>query len=173
MKTTIVLAMHGAPPNDFPPQDLKEFFELHGRLEGAPDLPEAPLRGRYEELAEMVRRWPRNRQNDPYHAGSHDLARALGLETGREVIVGFNEFCAPTVDEALARAAAEGADRIVVLTSMMTRGGEHAERDIAQAVERARRSFPRVQIIYAWPFETADIARFFAEHFKKFFPTSS
>jgi sirohydrochlorin cobaltochelatase len=170
MKTTIVLAMHGAPPNDFPPLELKEFFELHGRRELSSTPPGSPLERRYRELDEMIKRWPRTRQNDPYHAGSHDLARALRGETGLDVIVGFNEFCSPDIDEALAQAVEEGADRIIVLTAMMTRGGEHSERDIAQAVNRGRQKHPGVEIVYAWPFETAAVARFLADHLKGFIP---
>jgi hypothetical protein len=33
MKTVIVLAMHGAPPNDFPKPELMELFGLHTHLE--------------------------------------------------------------------------------------------------------------------------------------------
>lgn len=170
MKTVIVLAMHGVPPNDFPPEEMREFFTLHGRLEMSPTPRSPALESRYKELGDKVKRWPRSRQNDPYHAASFELARALQGESGFEVIVGFNEFCSPDIDEALSQAAGEGADRIIVITTMMTRGGEHAERDIAQAVSRARRKHPAAEVIYAWPFETTEIARFLAGHLRRYVP---
>jgi len=170
MKTIIVLAMHGVPPNDFPRREMGEFFELHGRAEMSPGALGQALESRYKELEEKVKRWPRTTQNDPYHAASLELARALQGECGLDVAVGFNEFCSPDVDEALARAVADGAGRIIVLTTMMTRGGEHAEREIAQAVGRARAEHPGVEMIYAWPFETPAIARFLAEHVRRFVP---
>lgn len=33
MRTSIVLAMHGAPPRDLPKRKLGEFFRLHMQLE--------------------------------------------------------------------------------------------------------------------------------------------
>jgi len=170
MKTVIVLAMHGVPPKDFPPKEMREFFELHGRLEMSPVSPSPVLERRYDELGDKIKRWPRTPLNDPYHAASYELARALQNECHITVIVGFNEFCSPDIDEAIAQAVTEGADKIIVITSMMTRGGEHAERDIALAVSRARQKFPGVEMIYAWPFETAGIARFLAEHIKRYIP---
>jgi sirohydrochlorin cobaltochelatase len=60
--------------------------------------------------------------------------------------------------------------KIIVTTTMMTRGGEHAERDIPQALSRARQKHPGVEIIYAWPFETTGIARFLAGHIETRIP---
>ncbi len=169
MNTFVVLAMHGAPPDDFPRPELAEFFELHGRAEMSPAGLGPDGKRRYRELGDKIKAWPRTPQNDPFHAASHDLARALRDASGLKVVVGFNEFCAPDVDEAMAKAVAEGADRVIVLTTMMTRGGEHAEREIAQAVERGRAKHPGTEIVYAWPFETEEITRFLTGHLKKFF----
>lgn len=173
MKTVIVLAMHGVPPNDFPHPELREFFELHGRLEMAPEASALALRRRYEELEEKIRRWPRTPANDPYHAASYELADAVRRETGLDVAVGFNEFCAPRLDEAMEKALKDGADRLVVVSTMLTRGGEHAEREIAQAVAIARLNHPGAEILYAWPFETAGIARFLAGHIRTFIPAEA
>lgn len=164
MSTTIVLAMHGAPPVDFPGDELAEFFGLHMRLEhGGPGGEQrARLEARYAELEETVRRWPRTPRNDPFHAASLELAQRLEETTGRRVVVGFNEFCAPTLGEALAQAAGK-ARRVVVVTAMMTRGGEHAEHDIPVAIAQARAAHPGVEFLYAWPFDTGDVAAFLAE----------
>ena len=127
MKTVIVLAMHGSPPNDFPRAELGEFFALHARLEASPVSHSPALESRYEELAGKLKNWPRTPGNDPYYAASHALAQALQKESGLEVVLGFNEFCAPEIGEALSQAAGSGASKLLVVTTMLTRGGEHAE----------------------------------------------
>jgi sirohydrochlorin cobaltochelatase len=174
MTTAVVLAMHGAPANDFPPGELAEFFRLHARAEGKGDGTACggePGRGagadRFTELESRIRRWPRTTANDPYHAASYDLARRLGEASGLEVVVGFNEFCAPDLDEALDRAASR-AERVVVVTTMMTAGGEHAEEDIPAAVDRARVRNPAVAFVYAWPFEPSGVAAFLAAQIERF-----
>lgn len=158
----IVLAMHGAPPNDFPRQEVAELFALHGRLEHAAGPERAALERRFDELHAKMRAWPRTAENDRFWAASLEMAQALRRETGHSVVVGFNEFCAPSLDEALDEAAAQGARQIVVLTPMMTRGGEHAEADIPAAIHRAQERHPQVRFEYAWPFPTDEIARFLA-----------
>jgi sirohydrochlorin cobaltochelatase len=168
MKTTIVMAAHGTPPRDFPQDELREYFSLHNRLESTAVSHSPVLEGRYEELEEKLKNWPRTAENDPFYTASNELAKRLSRETGNEVVVGFNEFCAPDVKHAIHEAVRQGADRVVVISTMMTRGGEHAERDINQAVQQAREMFPGAEIIYAWPFETGEIACFLAEHIKGF-----
>ena len=146
MKTLLVLAMHGVPPNDFPRREIAEFFELHGRVEMSPAALGLEARRRYEELEGKIRSWPRTPANDPYHAASLDLARELRNETGFEVLVGFNEFCSPDVGEALSLAVQQGASRIVVLTAMLTRGGGHAQKTADEAPSAGHRSPPPERI---------------------------
>ena len=107
--------------------------------------------------------WPRNAGNDPFWVASLDLAERLSRAAGQPVIVGFNEFCAPSLDEALDQAAARGPVQVRVVTPMMTRGGEHAESDIPAAVEAARGRHPGVAFVYTWPFPVSEVARFLAE----------
>ena len=155
MATIIVLATHGVPPRDFPPAEMAEFFGLHARIEAGGHGMQPAQRERYRDLDERMRAWPRTTANDPFHAASLDLAARLSRETGLETIVGFNEFCGPSLDEAFAAAAARGAGKVIVVTPMLTRGGEHAERDIPEAIARARAAHPGVAFVYAWPFEEA------------------
>ena len=86
----------------------------------------------------------------------------LSEATGCEVIVGFNEFCAPSVDDALSHAIARRAEKVIVVTPMMTRGGEHAEVEIPTAVKTAQAQHPEIPIIYAWPFGVSEVASFLA-----------
>ncbi|HKZ85906.1 MAG TPA: CbiX/SirB N-terminal domain-containing protein [Anaerolineae bacterium] len=134
---------------------------MHARLEHAGGPERAGLERRYAELDARMRAWPRTPYNDPFHAGTQELAEHLRRATGLEVIAGFNEFCAPSLDEALDQAAGR-ADSVVVVTPMMTRGGEHSEVDIPAAIERARERNPRLAVRYAWPFETGAVAQFLA-----------
>ncbi len=162
MPSIIVLAMHGAPPNDFPRQETAEFFGLYGRMAHASDAQRREMGRRYDELHAKMRAWPRTAENDPFFAASMEMAEYLRQESGREVIVGFGEFCGPALDEALEQAVAREASSITVITPMMTRGGEHAELDIPAAIERARVRYPGIPIAYAWPFSMAEVARFLA-----------
>lgn len=168
MKNVVVLAMHGAPPSDFPRHEMAEFFSLRSRLDHSAGPDRAYLERRWIELENKMRLWPRTAQNDPYHAGAQELAARMREVMGCPVIAAFGEFCAPSLDEALAQAAAEEPQRVIVATPMMTRGGEHSERDIPEAVDRARRRFPQISFIYAWPFESPEIAQFLAAQIRRF-----
>lgn len=167
MKTTLVLAMHGTPPNDFPKKEMAELFDLRAKLKHSEGEGES-LRARYAELEAKMRAWPRTSANDPFYVGSRELAAQLKRESGQEVIVGFNDFCGPTIDQALEQAITTGSGKIIVITPMMTKGGEHSKVDIPAAIERARKRHPDVPIHYAWPFDTLEIARFLAAQIKRY-----
>lgn len=168
MKTVIVLAMHGVPPADFPPQEMAEFFMLQGRLTRDFGPGRARILERHAEIESRMRNWPRNAQNDPFYAASREMAGALGKVTGCEVVLGFNEFCAPDLKQALEEAAGKGPERIVVVTPMMTRGGEHAETEIPRLLDGFRAAHTGIQVAYAWPFEADEVARFLAQHVARF-----
>ena len=90
--TVIVLAMHGAPPKDFPRPLMAEFFELHSRRHHAGVPHSNEMAERHRELEQQMRHWPRTAENDPFHAASVQMAETLGQESGHPAIVGFNEF---------------------------------------------------------------------------------
>ena len=162
MQRILILAMHGTPPRDFPPAEMAEFMRLHAQAEHAPlDL---SITDRYADLERRLRSWPRTPENDPFHAASHELGNALGDAAGAPVLVAFNEFCDPTVEAALARAAEGSPEEVIVVTPMLTPGGEHAAHDIPSAIERARRAHPGVRFLYAWPIPLEATAAFLAAH---------
>ena len=167
MKRVIVLAAHGAPPKDFPKDKLAEFFGLHFRLETMAGPGRAAMEKRFRELDREMRRWPRTAENDPFFGATMELARLLGQKTGLEVEVGFNEFCRPDLDEAFAKAVEGGAERMTVVTPMMTPGGEHAEEDIPAAIRRARERAPAVLVDYLWPPDQAEVAGFLAAQIRR------
>jgi sirohydrochlorin cobaltochelatase len=168
MNCVVVLAMHGVPPRDFPPAELAEFFGLHARIEAGGHGMAPAQTQRYRDLEARMRSWPRTPANDPFHAASMDLAARLARGTGFAVIVGFNEFCGPSLDEAFASSAAGTAGRVIVITPMLTQGGEHAERDIPAAVARARTAHRAVEFVYAWPFEGEAVLRLLTEQVRRF-----
>ncbi len=169
MKETIVLVMHGVPPRDFPPREIAELMGLQNRLEhGAVPPHERPAaQARFEELDAKVRGWPRHAENDTFYMASQELAAELGAATGREVILAFNEFCAPAVPAALDAAAAGGAERVVVITPMLTPGGEHSEVEIPAQVDEAHVRHQGVEFAYAWPYAMADVAAFLARRIEQ------
>lgn len=168
MKTVIILAMHGTPPRDFPRKELAEFFRLRSRVAEVNGSNQESFQGRYSLLDTKMRNWPRNSRNDPFHTASQELATRLSEVTGYEVIVGYNEFCAPSLDEALQSAANKNANKIIVATPMMTRGGEHSEKDIPAKIDEFSKLHPQTTIVYAWPFDSTRVARFLSEHISRF-----
>jgi sirohydrochlorin cobaltochelatase len=168
MKTIIVLAMHGVPPEDYPKMEIAEMFRLHMQLEHMPVEKNNPLLKKFDDLESKVRNWERTPENDPYWAASHDIAEKLEEKTGARVIVGFNEFCAPSVEEAISVATAVNPDRVIVVTPMMTRGGEHSEVDIPEAIQRAKEKHPDLNIIYAWPFDSNEVVNLLSKQIDTF-----
>ena len=168
MKTIIVLAMHGTPPNDYPKKELAEFFKLHLIVEGMSGTVSQEVKSQYSILHEKLRNWPRSKQNDPFQIASQELAAKLSKISGHEVIVGYNEFCSPSLDKALQTAAHKKPNRILVVTTMMTRGGDHSEKDIPLRIKEFKKLYPDIDVIYAWPFDNDKVACFLREHISQF-----
>lgn len=168
MTTRIVLAMHGMPPRDFSDDELMELVKLHRMIEKLGHRAPLEMRNRFDELDSKIRNWLRTGENDPFWAASNALAKELQSASGFNVVVGYNEFCGPNLTEALDAAAGNGAKRVVVVTPMMTPGGEHSEEDIPAAILSARERFVDVEFIYAWPFPLEDVASFLTHQITKF-----
>jgi sirohydrochlorin cobaltochelatase len=56
---------------------------------------------------------------------------------------------------------------VVVVTPMLTPGGEHAAVDIPAAIERTRQAYPDVRFVYAWPIPLESTASFLADHVRR------
>jgi sirohydrochlorin cobaltochelatase len=168
MTTAIVLAMHGTPSKDFPHGEMAEMFGLHARLHGAHGPEADAIAGRHDAIEKRMREWPRTADNDPYWAASQELAEHLEKITDLRVVVGFNEFCNPSIEDAVGVVVSGGANDVLIMTPMMTRGGEHSEVDIPSAIARAQEAHPGVTIRYAWPFDPEDVASFLAQHAQRF-----
>ena len=168
MKTIIVLAAHGAPATDCPRRTIGIFMAL----ESMPRLVKrfGFLQRLKASLDRTVRFWPRTAENDPYREGVQELAGRIVAQTGCEVISGYLEFCAPDIGACIDEAVGRGADRVIVATTMTTRGGEHSEVEIREIVEAAQKRHPSTRIVYVWPFDTDRVARMFADEIARFSP---
>ena len=80
----------------------------------------------------------------------------------------YNEFCAPTLEEAVEDLVKQGATSIIVLTTMFTPGGSHSEVEIPEILDQLRPRFPDVVLRYAWPFDLQSVANTLAEQVKRF-----
>lgn len=163
--------MHGMPPKDFPEEEIIELVKLHRMIERAGDRAPAEMQSRFTLLDDKIRNWKRTPENDPFWASSRILGEELQTASGFEVVVGFNEFCAPSLEDAINNAARAGAAKVIVVTPMMTPGGEHSEEDIPEAMSEAKRRFGEVEFVYAWPFPTSDVVSFLTNQIRKFNPS--
>lgn len=155
----VVLVGHGGVPRDFPRDRLARLKSLEGERRarhGVPSPEEAALENE-------IRGWPRTPATDPYRAGLERLATHLRpLVAPASLVLAYNEFCAPSLDEAVAGALADGRGRVVVVPSMLTPGGVHSETEIPETIAALRRRFPDASIEYAWPFDLAAVAALLA-----------
>jgi len=165
LRRAVVLVGHGGVPRDYPRERLMQLrgLEARRRATGAPPSPEEVA------LETELRHWPRTPANDPYQAGLKSLAAHLRpqLEPAR-LVLAYNEFCAPTVAEAVRALAAEGVTDIVAVPSMLTPGGVHAEIEIPEIIDELRVEFPHLSVRYAWPFAGEHLAAFFVDHLRQF-----
>lgn len=168
----VVLIGHGAPATDCPPRLIGELMSLewrgdHSHGQGGHDHHGAGG-SRAAELDAQIRNWPRTEANDPYKAGLERLAAVLRPLLPTDLFaIGYNEFCQPTIAAAVEGVIRAGATRVLVMSTMMTPGGVHSERDIPRALEPVRAQHPAVAIDYVWPFDLHDVAALLAGHVRR------
>lgn len=153
--SVVILVGHGAPPLGFPREAVARLKALEGRRRAT----KGPMSAEEEALDREVRAFPRTAENDPYRAGLEMLAAALRARLGgATLLVAYNEFCGPSLEEAVAGAVERGAAHITVLPSMLTPGGVHAEVEIPESIAALRARFPALTLAYAWPFDLDAVA---------------
>lgn len=162
-----MLIGHGGTASDTPRAMISELK----RLEGERQARKSAVTPREAELDKQVREWPRTPETDPYKSGVEAIAAALAPKLGgRRLVTAYNEFCAPSVEDAIEGLVAEGYQSITLISTMFTRGGVHAEYEIPAIVRDTREKHPRLSIEYAWPFDAGFIAGFLAEQLAKAVP---
>ena len=165
MKRAIVLVGHGGVPKDCPHDLVRKLKQLEAQRRAVGK----PMSLEEQELDQKIRRWPRTPQNDPYKGGLETLADQLRpLLNGDRLAIAYNEFCVPTLEEAVEELIKEGTKDITVVSSMFTAGGSHAEIEIPETVDALKRAYPGITISYAWPFDTSLVAGMLANHLEQF-----
>lgn len=151
----VVLVGHGVPASDCPRELVLRFKALEGRRRAAGEDPTEEERA----LDRRLREWPRTDRTDPYRAGMERLAAALVPRLhGRRLVVAYNEFCAPSLEQAVRALAAAGVRVIRVVPSMITPGGVHSEVEIPETLAALSAALPGVSLRYAWPFDLDEVA---------------
>jgi len=165
LKKAILLVGHGGIPKGYP-QDLitkLKRLEAQRRATGSPMSPEEL------ELDTKVRTWPRTPETDPYQAGLEALgAEMKPMLNGALFALAYNEFCGPTLPEAVEDLIKQGAQSITVVSTMFTPGGSHSELEIPEELEELRKQHPDVALNYAWPYNLTKVSKMLMEHINQF-----
>lgn len=168
LKEAVVLIGHGGTASDTPKPMIGELKRLEGERQARRDAVMSP---REAELDKLVREWPRTPATDAYKYGVEEIAAALAPKLGgRRLVTAYNEFCAPSVEDAIDGLVKEGFTRISLISTMFTRGGIHAECEIPGIVILAKKKYPDVVVEYAWPFDAGFLADFLAAQLGRALP---
>ncbi len=161
----LILVGHGSPPRSYPHERVAEYIGLEKRVRaGDPTALE-----RFRELDEELRSYPRTPENDPYWYNLTRLAEAVKKASRfLDVIPAFNEFCRPSLEEAVEEAAKRRPEAIVVVPTMIVRGGEHSEEEIPEKLKEIMERHPGLKIIYAWPYDVEDQVELFVKQARRF-----
>lgn len=154
----VVLVGHGSVAADVP----RSLVQRLRALEAERRSTGGQLSDEERDLDARIRHWPRTPATDPYKAGIDAIAEALRIRVGH-VVVAFNEYCAPSLEEAVGALALAGTTRITIVTTMLTPGGVHSEVEIPETVRALREAHPDVVLRYAWPFDLGAVATLLAD----------
>ena len=161
----VILIGHGGIPKDYPGDLVTKLKRLEAQRKAAG----ASMSKEEHELDQKIRLWPRTTETEPYQAGLDSLAAHLQpLLDSTHFSTAYNEFCTPTLSEAIEQQIANGAKDITVVSTMFTPGGSHSEFEIPQEMAELRQKHPDVTLTYAWPFDLGKIAEMLSEHVKHF-----
>ncbi len=161
----VILVGHGGLPKDCPRELIQQFKQLERERKASGQA----ATEREQSLEKQIREWPRTPENDPYKTGLEQLAERLEpLLEGAPLVLAYNEFCAPTLEDAVAGLAERRINRITVVPTMLTPGGSHSEIEIPEILDDLSTRYPSLDIRYAWPTNLDLLAGMLAEHLKKF-----
>jgi sirohydrochlorin cobaltochelatase len=87
---------------------------------------------------------------------------------GAVFAVAYNEFCGPTLQEAVEDLIQQGAKSITAVSTMFTPGGSHSEYEIPEIMKELRHTHPEITLHYAWPYDLSQVATMLVAHIAKF-----
>jgi sirohydrochlorin cobaltochelatase len=161
----IILVGHGGIPKGFPSDQVSKLKRLEAQRRAA----EQPMSAEELELDTKIRTWPRTPETDPYQAGLEALgAQMKTMVNGSLFALAYNEFCGPTLEQAVEDLIKQGAQSITVVSTMFTPGGSHSEYEIPEEMEELRHKHPEVTLQYAWPFNLSHVSKMLVEHIENF-----
>ena len=168
-KRAVILVGHGGLPSDIPSEIVEKFMRLHkARVKTGGEATNQEV-----ELDNTIRRWRRTPETDPYQSGLEALASRMEKFLKNFIVkTAYNEFCYPTIKESVRELVEGNVSKIILVTTMITRGGSHSEQEIPEELEVLRKKFKDIDIQYAWPFDMDTFALFLSTHVKIFDPLS-
>ena len=166
-KKAVILVGHGGLPSDMPSEMVEKFMRVHkGRIKAGGPITEHEI-----QLDTSIRKWERTPENDPYKTGLESLASHMEpMLKGHILKTAYNEFCYPAIEDAVDELASENVSKIIIITTMITRGGSHSEKEIPEELHALCSKHPNIDIQYAWPFSMDAFALFLTTHIKAFNP---
>ncbi|MCZ6800896.1 MAG: CbiX/SirB N-terminal domain-containing protein [Nitrospirae bacterium] len=165
IKKGIVLVGHGGIPKDYPGDLVTKLKRLEAQRRAAGQ----PMSAEELELDTKIRTWPRSPESDPYQAGLEALgAQMRPMVNGALFALAYNEFCGPTLAEAIQDLITQGTQSITIVSTMFTPGGSHSEHEIPRELEELRQQHPGVTLHYAWPYNLTQVSKMLVEHINQF-----
>ncbi|MCA9470728.1 MAG: CbiX/SirB N-terminal domain-containing protein [Nitrospirales bacterium] len=161
----VILVGHGGIPKDYPSDRVSTLKRLEAQRRAAGQ----PMSQEELELDNQIRTWPRTPETDPYQAGLEALASQMKpMLNGAHFSLAYNEFCGPTLSEAVEQLIGEGAKQITIVSTMFTPGGSHSEFEIPEELQELRAKHPEATLNYAWPFNLSQVAQMLTDHIRTF-----
>ena len=164
VKTAVVVIGHGIIAKNYPADKMAAYRNVMSAVEKSGGEQAAPdsLKAQMAAMDLDMRAWPRTAENDPYDASVQQLARDIQKVGHYDIVeVAFNEFCGQDVDDAITAAVDKGASRVIVMSTMLIKGGDHADREILGKIIKARAERPQADVRYVWPIDELNMAHFF------------
>jgi len=159
----IILIGHGGIPKNYPSEKVSRLRMLEAQRQKN----QTPITKEERILDNEIRYFPRTKENDLFHFGTLEIADHLRAQLDNiKLVVAYNEFCAPSIEDATTALIAEGYNDITFLSTMFTRGGVHSEHEIPEIIEYLKTKYPTAKLKYAWPFDGNLIAEFLFKQLK-------
>lgn len=167
MNNVVVLAMPGVLPKDFPPHERHVLYRLRARMKYISVNKHPEDEDRLNELLRKARCWPRTAQNDPLHFSAQELASELSQVTGYRVILGFNQYDTPTLEEALVQAFAREAEKIVLINPLAANGVSLAKSESFISNQRIQNRCLEIQVDFSYSFSADKMVELLEEQLGK------